>query len=111
MNYFAFAVLIPLSIAGSLSAHAGVSFQTGNELYALCNDRIPQQKAFCVGTVSGYSDMLNLTGETCADKQVTQGQVSDVVVKFLGLHPELRHLSAASLARVALREAFPCKNK
>lgn len=104
-------LLLPLLIAQTLSAHATVYFQTGNELFALCNDRTQQQRAFCIGAVSGYSDMLNLIGETCADKHVTQGQASDVVLKFLGLHPELRHFGAASLARTALREAFPCRNK
>jgi hypothetical protein len=103
--------LFPLVFAHSVSAQATIYFQTGNELFALCNDRDPQQKAFCMGTASGYSDMLQAMRETCADKNVSQGQVSDIVVKFLRIHPELRNLGAASLARAALKEAFPCPQK
>jgi hypothetical protein len=53
--------------------------------------------------------MLQTIGETCADRNVTTGQAADVVIRFLRDHPGVRNNSAASLARVALKEAFPCK--
>ncbi len=40
---------------------------------------------------------------------VTNGQVRDVVVKYLKDHPEERHFLASILAVKALSKAFPCK--
>ena len=44
----------------------------------------------------------------CIPNNVTQGQVLDVIVKFLEDHPQNRHQNATVLISVALRDAFPC---
>jgi hypothetical protein len=95
--------------AASVDAQAAVVFDTGNELLSMCND--PTDKRICLGTVSGYYDMLQWMDRTCADRTVTMGQAADVVIKFLRDHPASRHLSAASLASAALMQAFPCPKK
>jgi Rap1a immunity proteins len=38
-------------------------------------------------------------------------KVADVVMDFLGDHPELRPASAASIAYIALQRAFPCEEQ
>jgi Rap1a immunity proteins len=110
-------LIFPLVFAASVSAQAEwqrsearvVFFDSGNNLVQECS---PKPSDYCAGAVSGYSDMLQTMGETCVDANVTKGQVADVVVKFLGDHPEFRNLAAASLAHAALSKAFPCpKNK
>lgn len=45
----------------------------------------------------------------CIPERVTQGQLQDVVVKYLESQPSRRHLPAGILVTVALAEAFPCK--
>ncbi len=48
---------------------------------------------------------------SCIPENVTNGQVSDVVIKYLRDHPEERHILAAILVVKAMAEAFPCKSK
>jgi hypothetical protein len=101
--------ILLLVFTASVSAQATVVFDTGNELLSTCDD--PKGRPYCLGTAAGFSDMLQTMGKTCADKTVTRGQAADVVIGFLRNHPELRNKTAASLARAALTEAFPCPNK
>jgi hypothetical protein len=100
-------LVLPLLFVASVSAQAAVVFDTGNELLSMCDDS--QGRPYCLGTAAGYSDMLQTIGETCADRNVTRGQAADVVIRFLRDHPEVRNKTASSLARAALKEAFPCK--
>jgi hypothetical protein len=100
--------VFPFVFAASVSAQASVIFQTGNEFLRECE---PTPTAFCLGVAAGYSDMLAVNGQICKQHSVTVAQVKDVIVKFLREHPENRHYSAASLAGVALTDAFPCPQK
>ena len=95
--------------AASVGARASVVFDTGNELLSMCDD--PRERPICLGTVSGYYDMLQWMERTCAEVTVAKGQAADVVIKFLRDHPANRHMFAASLASVALMQAFPCSKK
>lgn len=45
----------------------------------------------------------------CLPEKGTQGQLQDVVVKYLESQPSRRHLPAGILVTVALAEAFPCR--
>jgi hypothetical protein len=88
------------------------AFVTGNELYKLCSTR--GQEDACVIYVMGASDMLDVqqAGSTkvCVPSVgVTGNQMRDVVVKWLGAHPEQRHASAASLIWLVLKESWPCR--
>jgi hypothetical protein len=55
------------------------------------------------------ADAFNWDKFVCGPDQASENQVRDVVVNYLRDHPEVRHYSAASIAREALGEAFPCK--
>ncbi len=45
----------------------------------------------------------------CVPDEVTVGQITKVVVKYLKDHPEKLHLGAGLLTMTALKDAFPCK--
>lgn len=47
-------------------------------------------------------------GFFCIPKNVTKGQTSAVVIKYLLDHPELRHGSSSALALAAVKKAWPC---
>jgi hypothetical protein len=87
---------------------AGNIFDTGNEFLSMC-DPIAKIVSYCGGATTGYFDMLQTMGETCATGSYqTREQIADVVLKYLRDHPEARNRSAASQARAALIQAYPC---
>ena len=75
---------------------------------------------YCNAYVAGVSDSLHaFKAEAaqagvadvnyCQPVEVSSGQATTIVVNYLRGHPEQRHLSGASLAIKALKEAFPCR--
>lgn len=85
-------------------------FQTGNELFMKCENNVWIDEGFCNGFVSGVADTLSMTGKAvCFPANVTVGQAQAVVVSYLRIHPQDRHLAASSLVAAALKEAFPCR--
>jgi hypothetical protein len=85
-------------------------FLSGNQLYDLCNsDEGSPQVGHCLAYVQGIVDAFELTKFACVPDNITVGQAVDVVMKYLRSHPESRHYVSASEARLALRQAFPCK--
>ena len=85
-----------------------VHFFSGEELF-----RKGRDSAFAVGYVSGVadSDVITISLDSrriCIPSGVTNGQIVDVVFKFLDAKPEIRHLSAAHLSREAMRNAWTC---
>ena len=86
----------------STSAQAQhVSTTTGNTLLEACESKDEFQQAFCLGYIAGASDVDGMDGATfperrrsCVAESVTNGQVRDVVVKYLREHPEERHVLA-----------------
>jgi hypothetical protein len=68
------------------------------------DDRLAAHMSF--GYVLGAADAS--VGLACLPANVTQGQITDIVLKYLGDHPDRRHYRAASLVREALLESFPC---
>ncbi len=45
---------------------------------------------------------------SCIPPTVENGQVIDIVVRYLRSNPEVRHESARMLIQSALKKAFPC---
>lgn len=85
-----------------------VHYFSGEELF-----RKGRDSAFAIGYVSGVADSDNVTvsidyRKICIPNGVTNGQIVDVVFKFLDAKPEIRHLSAAYLSREAMRNAWTC---
>lgn len=129
---------LPLIIALAIAPVAfGQSAQaratSGNELHELCSSNGDISiEGFCVGfivaQVEGQSfgvfisvSWLGLTDTTdegnfyieeildrCIPDEVPNGQIVDVVKKYLRDNPETRHESARMLIWKALRDAFPC---
>ena len=99
-----------------LTAMTGGGFETGNTLYQKCQGNITQL-SLCIGYIGGAYDgiaaMQDQTGQRiiCPPAGVTQGQMRDIVVKYLQYHPETRNELAADLTALALGAAFPCPRK
>ena len=92
------------------------AFLDGNALLTRCTDAGPVEVE-CIGYVEGIADAMaaiqahdgSLQGSrACIPDTVLSTQVRDIVTRFLREHPELRHVSAASVVAHALAEAFPC---
>jgi hypothetical protein len=115
MKRFFSATLLLLLV--SASAHSQrVSTMTGNTLLEACESKDAFQHALCLGYIQGATDIDAMDGATfperrrsCVTENVTNGQIEDVVVKYLRDHPEERHLLAAILVVRAVAKAFPCK--
>jgi hypothetical protein len=114
---FLFASVLLLLV--SASAHAQrISTMTGNDLLESCGSAGHFGQAFCLGYVAGVTDLDGPDGSafperrrSCVAENVSNGQVRDVVVKYLKDHPEERHIQASILIVKAMAQAFPCKTK
>lgn len=113
-------------VAGMMAGGSGsgwATFYDGNTLLKKCaldpGSVDLSNLSICLGYVAAISDALqgmisgrrNTIGgrSACVPSNVTIGQSVDVTVKFLQVHPDLRHFSANSLVAAALEEAFPCR--
>lgn len=111
-----------MGISGT--ANAAVT-NDGNELLTQCQHFINavEDKKFdefkagvCVGTIKGVdttvwflSDDLRKTAQFCTPRDVTNGQLVRIVVKWLKDHPKALHENRTGLIWLALKDAFPCK--
>lgn len=104
----------------SVAAAPATNFQSGNSLYSTCTTEKGesthyQDESFCVGYIAGVADgletMQELAGrKSCTPDAITQGQIRDVVKKYITEHPEKRHYTAASIVIMAIINAYPgCK--
>ena len=86
---------------------------SGTGLVAQCSQVLDQ---FSTGACMGYvvaaaeiADSGHLKGyRSCIPKDVTKGQLQDVVKKHLAKHPEQLEYIGYQVVVVALVEAFPC---
>ena len=104
---------ILLTSAGAATPAHALFLQTGDSLLAECTSGA-DGALDCLGYVAGVADTLAAgnvvnNAKACFPVAVTRGLLQDVVVKFLQLHREERHLAAVGLVAAALKEAFPCK--
>jgi|SRR6185312_712272 len=86
---------------------------TGQELAELCDGRIGKDQpdtfagGTCLGYINGVAEMWLLFGSICYNN-VTKGELSDTVVKYMVTHPdEVRRHTASVLAGVALKAVYP----
>lgn len=117
-------IALTVSIAANSVNVAAVSAQegtfdvfTGNGFLQTCSGTLADENAFrlgiCFGWLSGFVDRDRLaagieTRRICQPAKSTNGQLMDVVLKYLRDHPSERHLPISILAYSALIEAFPC---
>jgi len=116
----AMALLVALLIGAPVRGEQ--AFMDGNKLKAGLDNlqKINRQTAtnddvaiyvHASGYVIGVADTYKALGASlvvCLPRNATEGQVGDVVLKYLDDHPEERHHKAATLALTALTLAFPC---
>jgi hypothetical protein len=101
-------------------------FQTGNELYTLCNSESYYDKGKCLGYIQGAADLISglqsslstkdhqpmwRMNDVCGSSNVTSRQVKDVVTLYLRDHPADRDQPAAQLITIALIQTFPCDDQ
>ena len=90
------------------TAHA--QFFSGNELLDRLNDTGTVKPMVALGYVMGALDS-HFGVEICPPEQVQIGQASDVIKQWLQTNPDKRHLPAALIVRVVLRNTWPCKQE
>jgi len=109
------AAIVLLTMAPAHAQH--VSTVTGNQLLEYCESKDAFAQGLCDGYITGASDIESMEGSafpdrrrSCTPNTVTNGQMTDVVVKYLKDHPEERHMLAAVLVVEAVTKAFPCSS-
>lgn len=65
--------------------------------------------AVAFGYVIGVHDAMS-GALVCSGDDVTQGQVVEVVLKYLRSHPETLNNSADAVVVAALKGVWPCRN-
>jgi hypothetical protein len=93
---------------------------SGNQIYDLCQhyktDKLKGSLGpGCLMYITGAAQTLALNDNTettmvspCMGKEVTNEQITDVVIKWLDDHPETRDRPAPYLIVESLNRAFPC---
>lgn len=128
-----YSIVFALLLIGTNLCHGQTatytSIENGNSLAEFCKER-PKPTSLewfhfgmCGGYILGVKDFEETTKlalkaakmedkrdlKFCVDQRVTNGQLVDVVNKFLKDNPDLLHLNAAMLIVGALAHSFPCK--
>ena len=108
-----FGCVAAILLSGPSAARAdlyGQYFINGNMLWDQCS----QNRNYCLGYIMGIDDAIEaangflLCWKSCVPREETGEQVVDVVIQYLGRHPEERHYGAPGIIAHALQEAFPC---
>jgi hypothetical protein len=90
----------------------GGLFLTGQELAEFCDGKVGGLEdnfngGTCLGIINGVAEMAMLSKAVCYNN-VTRGQITDVVVKFMNAHPdEVPRHTAVELIGMALKPTFP----
>jgi hypothetical protein len=81
------------------------------------NAQLVYDAAMCQGAVEMASDVDQINGNNkpglpahCEPKETNGGDMVKVVANYLEAHPEKRTFAGYTLVRMALAEAWPCKN-
>jgi len=106
-----------LLIANSAQASdRGVYFYTGNQLYQACTSGNQAEKGVRYGYAVAVVDRFALDNSGAGEcvrasipEGVTQGQIKDIVIKYLNDNPEKRNWMASVLVVNAIIAAFPCQ--
>nr|WP_279577299.1 Rap1a/Tai family immunity protein [Pseudomonas sp. LA21] len=97
----------------------------GNELLASCGANVAAMDnpdgvldyykiGHCQGLIGGLMDVLDRNNSqpllrSCLPGNVSMGQTTRIVVRYLQDHPEQLHLPDTRLVLMAIQEAFPCQ--
>jgi len=86
---------------------AQAQFQSGNALYSDITNKSDAVQLFAMGYIVGVTDAF-IGKELCIPKDVTQGQLVEVVTNFLASRPQIRHQPADLLVLIALSQHWAC---
>jgi hypothetical protein len=104
-------------VAGTGTAHGGISTDTGNDLAKVCSEGDKQMNAddsyyksgicggFIIGVFAASEDHL------CPGVNVTNGQIVKIARKYLDDHPEALDGPSQKVIGAAFIKAFPCEKK
>jgi hypothetical protein len=85
---------------------------TGNSLSEYCNSKSYFSQGMCIGFISGAANVYTYADSLCVPKNVTYGQIANIVEKYLNENPKSTHLPGELLVAMALEDTFSCpKNK
>lgn len=110
-------IMLAAVVAVGISHQSLAGFMDGNKLLERCqSDAGSSHNIYCLGYVAGIADVFGERGSVlhghyraCMPPGATNGQLRDVVVKWLQQYPERRHYDADSLVAAALSRTFPCR--
>jgi len=110
-------LLITLLVTLGISMGSYGAFETGSDLLSNCESEANVHRTACLGYVWGVVDTYQtvmkhgfMPATICIPNQVTVGQQTEVVVKYLNEHPEDLHYRATGEVYSAIKEAYPCKD-
>ncbi|MGY5811906.1 Rap1a/Tai family immunity protein [Rhizobium sp. LEGMi198b] len=116
-KYLLTAVVTAAIATWAAPAFAGpFTFNNGNQLYRYClGEDDPATKSsdrvYCIGYIVGVADAMSAVraangAKPCIREGISVQQLVDVVIKSLHDHPEKRGDTAASIAGVAIADAY-----
>ena len=100
-------------MCGTLATPAHAEFKTGNDIKIGLEGWMDKQSTeyirdgMAFGYVIGVHDALSGT-LICSGENVTQGQVVEIVLKFMRNNPEVLDKSADVIVLAALKSVWPC---
>src|SRR5262249_19742178 len=100
-----FFVALMLVAASTANAY----FDSGNALYARCQQEDMLNKGLCAAIITGAYDMMLLLGYKCRDHGITREQLRDVVFKYFVDNPQYRNGPAVFSVIQAAQDAFQCQ--
>jgi hypothetical protein len=102
----------------AISASGNVFADFCKHLDDVENLRYVSENGVCIGWVQGFTQGVTVTDEflqipkekrmMCPPDEVTFGQYSRIIYKYISDHPERAHMATRYLASEALMRAFPC---
>lgn len=99
--------LLPLALAG-IAVPARAEWMNGEQLAETCAGKVPVDRAMCLSYVMGVMDGVRyLDAPPRTPIGTSAGEVRDVVVAYLGEHPEARELQGREIVRGAVAAAWP----
>lgn len=99
--------LLPLALAG-IAMPARAEWMSGEQLAETCAGKVPVDRAMCLSYVMGVMDGVRyLDPPPRTPVGTSAGEVRDVVVAWLGEHPEARELQGREIVRAAVVAAWP----
>ena len=82
----------------------GLEYHKYEEALNFSGVQAGRYQGYVMGVYDAYDRIL-----ICAPKNVTAGQVADIVFKYLQEHPEIRNKPADFLILKSLKKVWPCK--